>query len=119
MVMFVETLEPMKTQSLFGMLLAVGLMTSCGETTTPNTDSEEMTNIDLSVIPEIPVEDFFKNPEMASFQISPDGKYYSYRAPWESRMNIFVKEVGSDEATRITMGMRISIWSLLIPTGAS
>jgi dipeptidyl aminopeptidase/acylaminoacyl peptidase len=102
MVMFVETLEPMKTQSLFGMLLAVGLMTSCGETTTPNTDSEEMTNIDLSVIPEIPVEDFFKNPEMASFQISPDGKYYSYRAPWESRMNIFVKEVGSDEATRIT-----------------
>jgi hypothetical protein len=83
MVMFVETLEPMKIQSLFGMLLAVGLMTSCGETTTPNTDSEEMTNTDLSVIPEIPVEDFFKNPEMASFQISPDGKYYSYRAPWE------------------------------------
>jgi len=53
-------------------------------------------------IPEIPVEDFFKNPEMASFQISPDGKYYSYRAPWQNRMNIFVKEVGSDEATRVT-----------------
>ncbi|MEM9051588.1 MAG: S9 family peptidase [Bacteroidota bacterium] len=61
-----------------------------------------MTGTDLSVIPEIPVEDFFKNPEMASFQISPDGKYYSYRAPWESRMNIFVKEVGSDDAVRVT-----------------
>lgn len=61
-----------------------------------------MTNAVLSVIPEIPVEDFFKNPEMSAFRISPDGKYYSYLAPWNSRMNIFVKEVGSDEATRIT-----------------
>jgi dipeptidyl aminopeptidase/acylaminoacyl peptidase len=61
-----------------------------------------MTNTALSVIPEIPVEDFFKNPEISAFRISPDGKYYSYLAPWNSRMNIFVKEVGTDEATRIT-----------------
>ena len=53
-------------------------------------------------VPTIPVEDFFKNPEMSYFQISPDGKHYSYTAPWENRMNIFVKEVGSDKATRIT-----------------
>ena len=33
---------------------------------------------------------FFKNPEKAGFQISPDGNYMSYRAPWKSRMNIFV-----------------------------
>ncbi len=53
-------------------------------------------------VPTIPVEDFFKNPEMSAFQISPDGKYYSFTAPWENRMNIFVKEVGSHKAIRIT-----------------
>ncbi len=61
-----------------------------------------MTDVALSVIPEIPVEDFFMNPEISAFRISPDGKYYSYLAPWNSRMNIFVKQVGSEETTRIT-----------------
>ena len=50
----------------------------------------------------IPLEDFFKNPEKSSYQISPDGKYYSYMAPYQDRMNIFVQEVGATEATRIT-----------------
>ena len=40
------------------------------------------------------MKDFFKNPEKASFRISPDGKYISYRAPWKNRMNIFVQKVG-------------------------
>jgi len=51
---------------------------------------------------QIPLEDFFKNPEKSRYRISPDGKYYSYMAPYESRMNIFVQEVGSDSATRLT-----------------
>ncbi|MFT5184874.1 MAG: dipeptidyl aminopeptidase/acylaminoacyl peptidase [Flavobacteriales bacterium] len=49
------------------------------------------------------VEDFFKNPEKSSYQISPDGKHFSFMAPYESRMNVFVKLAdGSGEATRIT-----------------
>ncbi len=52
--------------------------------------------------PVIPLEDFFKNPEKSSFNISPDGKYISYMAPYESRMNIFVQKAGSEKATRIT-----------------
>jgi len=52
----------------------------------------------------IPLEDFFKNPERSAFQISPDGKYISFMAPYESRMNIFVQKVGSDKATRLTSG---------------
>lgn len=48
------------------------------------------------------LEDFFKNPEKAGFQISMDGKYVSYLAPWEKRMNIFVREIGKDSAVRIT-----------------
>lgn len=51
---------------------------------------------------QIPLEDFFKNPEQTRFQISPDGKYISYMAPYEKRMNIFVREVGKDSAVRLT-----------------
>lgn len=50
----------------------------------------------------IPVEDFFKNPEKARYQISPDGKYYSFMAPYQKRMNIFVQEIGKDSAVRLT-----------------
>ncbi|MCU4176826.1 prolyl oligopeptidase family serine peptidase [Carboxylicivirga sp. N1Y90] len=52
--------------------------------------------------PIIPVEDFFKNAEKTSFQISPDGKYFSFKAPYQNRMNVFVQEVGVDEAVQIT-----------------
>ena len=51
---------------------------------------------------QVPLENFFKNPEKAGYQISPDGKYFSYMAPYENRLNLFVQEVGSDKATRIT-----------------
>jgi len=51
---------------------------------------------------QIPLEDFFKNPEKARYQISPDGKYFSYMAPYEKRMNIFVQEIGTDKAVRLT-----------------
>jgi dipeptidyl aminopeptidase/acylaminoacyl peptidase len=50
----------------------------------------------------IAVEDFFKNPEKASFQLSPNGEYFSYMAPYESRMNVFIQKIGEEEATRIT-----------------
>jgi dipeptidyl aminopeptidase/acylaminoacyl peptidase len=52
--------------------------------------------------PTIPMRDFFKNPEKAGFRISPDGQYFSYRAPWKSRMNIFVQRIGDTTATQIT-----------------
>ncbi|HZK08897.1 MAG TPA: S9 family peptidase [Bacteroidales bacterium] len=51
---------------------------------------------------QIPLEDFFKNPEKSGYQISPDGKYYSYLAPYENRMNIFVQKIGKDKADRLT-----------------
>jgi dipeptidyl aminopeptidase/acylaminoacyl peptidase len=51
---------------------------------------------------QIPLEDFFKNPEKARYQISPDGKYFSYMAPYEKRMNIFVQEIGTENAVRLT-----------------
>lgn len=52
--------------------------------------------------PTIPMKDFFKNPEKASFRISPDGQYISYKAPWKNRMNIFVMKAGDTTATQVT-----------------
>ena len=51
---------------------------------------------------QIPLEDFFKNPEKSSYQISPNGDYFSFMAPYESRMNIFVQKRGEKDAVRLT-----------------
>ena len=51
---------------------------------------------------QIPLEDFFRNPEKTAFQLSPNGEYYSYLAPWESRLNVFVQKTGDENAVRIT-----------------
>jgi dipeptidyl aminopeptidase/acylaminoacyl peptidase len=51
---------------------------------------------------QIPLEDFFKNSEQTSYQISPNGDYYSFLAPYENRMNIFVQKRGSDEVIQLT-----------------
>lgn len=48
------------------------------------------------------VEDFFRNPDKTAYQISPDGKYFSFLASYERRKNIFIQEIGSDKAKRIT-----------------
>ena len=50
----------------------------------------------------IPLRDFFKNPERSSYRISPDGKYFSFMAPYLSRMNIFIQQIGSKESKRLT-----------------
>jgi dipeptidyl aminopeptidase/acylaminoacyl peptidase len=51
---------------------------------------------------QIPLRDFFKNPEQAGHQISPDGKYLSWAAPYERRMNVFVRPFAGGTATRVT-----------------
>ncbi|WP_297090033.1 S9 family peptidase [uncultured Draconibacterium sp.] len=50
----------------------------------------------------VPLEDFFKNPEKTAFQLSPKGDYFSYLAPYESRLNVFIQKIGEDDAIRIT-----------------
>ena len=42
--------------------------------------------------PLIPMENFFRNPEKSSFQISPNGSYIAFMKPWKTRMNVFVME---------------------------
>ena len=59
-------------------------------------------NPGFSAVRQIPLRDFFKNPERTGYSISPDGKYLAYLAPYESRLNIFVQKTGSEEAVKIT-----------------
>ena len=51
---------------------------------------------------QIPLEDFFRNPEKASYQISPNGEYFSFKAPFEGRMNVFIQKRSEAGATRLT-----------------
>jgi len=50
----------------------------------------------------IPLENFFKNPDKSGYQISPNGEYYSYMAPYENRMNVFIQKRGEGESIRLT-----------------
>lgn len=55
--------------------------------------------------PVISVEDFLRLPQKAQFRLSPDGKHYSWLAPWQGRLNVFVapiEELGTDRGKRLT-----------------
>lgn len=92
-------MNPFNTRSLLSLSIVAGIsmLTACGDSTEKETASSAMTPP-----AELPMKDFFKNPEKASFRISPNGKYISYRAPWNSRMNIFVQTIGDSTATQVT-----------------
>jgi len=52
--------------------------------------------------PLIPMEDFFRNPEKSSFKISPNGNHIAYMKPWETRMNVYVLDIKTNNETRLT-----------------
>lgn len=51
----------------------------------------------------IPLEDFFRNSERTAYQLSPDGQYISYMAPYEDRLNVFVRKVTDDDAAAVRL----------------
>ena len=54
------------------------------------------------MVKQYPLEDFFRNSDRSGYQISPDGNYLSFLAPYEDRMNIFVQKIGCEETLRLT-----------------
>lgn len=53
-------------------------------------------------VKQYPLKDFFRNPEAAGYQISPDGTKLLFCAPYKNRLNLFVQEIGKDKPLRIT-----------------
>lgn len=84
----------MRTINILIISLIGTLFIACNN---PKNQTETMRNIH-----QIPVKDFFRNAEKTAFKISPDGKFLSYTAPVNKRMNVFVQELGSDTAIQIT-----------------
>ncbi len=50
----------------------------------------------------IPLRDFFRNPRKSDFELSPDGRDLAYLAPWQHRMNVFMRPVDSSTPVRLT-----------------
>ncbi|WP_431244660.1 TolB family protein [Flavobacterium sp. P21] len=61
--------------------------------------------------PLIDVKTFFKNGEKSSFRISPDGNYFSYRADYKGKTNVFVQKVGEEKSVRVTNDTLRSIFN--------
>ena len=64
-------------------------------------------------IKQINLEDFFRNPEYSSFQLSPNGEYISYMKPWEDgnrMMNVYIKKMGSKNEIRLTKASKRSLY---------
>lgn len=83
---------------VFLLLLVVG--TSC--TKNHRNHLRSFVSGDVCTTSQIPVEDFFRNPEKTSFSISPDGSFVSYLAPYHNRLNIFVEPADGGKPVRIT-----------------
>ena len=52
--------------------------------------------------PLIPIDDFFRNPEEAGHDLSPDGENIAFLKPWNGRMNVHVQATSGGDARRIT-----------------
>ena len=81
---------------LLSLAIVMGGLNSC------DCDQAKDKKAEIVKAKQIPLENFFKNPEKSSYQISPDGSYYSYMAPYESRMNIFIQKRGEAESIQLT-----------------
>ena len=67
-----------------------------------NQKTNQISNENTLKAKQIPLENFFKNPEKSSYQISPNGDYYSFMAPYKNRMNIFVQKRGDTSSVQLT-----------------
>ena len=74
-----------------------------GDLSLPSTAAQILA-LEQNISKDLPyaVEDFFRLPEKTGFQLSPDGLYVAYLAPFERRNNIHVQKIGDAEVTRIT-----------------
>ena len=85
-----------KLSNIFSLIILTFSLFSC-----VNENAKQKAN-EMVIAKQIPLENFFKNPEKSSYQISPDGSFYSFMAPYKNRMNIFIQKIGDSSATQLT-----------------
>jgi dipeptidyl aminopeptidase/acylaminoacyl peptidase len=93
----------MKFQSILP-ILSLLLLGSCA------TKEQKETAVKENPAPLLDYKLFFKNPEKSGFKISRDGKYFSYRADFHGKQNIFAEPVAGGPAVRVTSDTSRSIF---------
>lgn len=78
------------------------LLAGCSQSGTQPTANTTPSTAE-SVPPEYPIDYFFRNSVVRSYQISPDGDFIAMLKPWQDRMNIFVHPTDQpDKVARLT-----------------
>ena len=70
---------------------AMGLMSSCTQN-----------QVQIQEAPLIPLNSFFKNPDISYILLSPEGDKISFTKPYKNRMNVFVTVLGTKDTFRVT-----------------
>lgn len=86
----------------FADLLTLGFVLSCVLPLASTACAAESGEDSPSVPPVLPMEDFFRNPEVGAFSLSPDGAKLAFVKPWERRMNVYVRDIETGAEKRVT-----------------
>ena len=86
----------------FADLLTLGFVLSCVLPLASTACAAESGEDSSSVPPVLPIEDFFRNPEVGAFSLSPDGAKLAFVKPWERRMNVYVRDIETGAEKRVT-----------------
>jgi dipeptidyl aminopeptidase/acylaminoacyl peptidase len=88
----------MKRSTLVALFLAPFVVAVSAQSPSPSLPTQK----NPAVPAKIPMRDFFKNPVSRGYELSPDGQTISFLQPWESRLNIWIRQVAGGEAKRLT-----------------
>ncbi len=82
----------------FASVLILLLAAGCKSENTPNPPQN------TAMAKQIPLQDFFRNPQKSAYALSPKGDYLAFLAPYKDRKNIYVQAVGdtASEPLRVT-----------------
>ena len=86
----------------FADLLTLGFVLSCVLPLASTACAAESGEDSSSPPPVLPMEDFFRNPEVGAFSLSPDGAKLAFVKPWERRMNVYVRDIETGAEKRVT-----------------
>ena len=93
----------------FADLFTLGFVLSCVLPLAATACAAESGEDSSSPPPVLPMEDFFRNPEVGAFFLSPDGTKLAFVKPWERRMNVYVRDIETGAEKRVTSATKRDI----------